>query len=90
MIAASQAAQTYFGELGDRAEKVNARQVDPTEDNMLKISTDGRKAALDMRLVTGEPVEEPCKLDIVANHVTAIWAAHRHLPTSTLKRVFPR
>ena len=78
-IAASHAAQTYFRDLGDRAEKVNARQVDPTEDNMLKISTDGRKAALDMRLVTGEPVEEPCKLDIVADNVTAIWSQHRHL-----------
>ena len=79
VIAASHAAQTYFGQLGDRAEKVHARAVGPTEDNMLKISTDGRKAALDMRLVTGERVEEPCKLDIVANNVTAIWAQHRNI-----------
>jgi hypothetical protein len=77
VIAASQAAQDYFVLLGDRAEKVHSRAVDLTEDNMLKISTDGRKAALDMRLVTGEATEEPCKLDVVALTVTAIWAQHR-------------
>jgi N12 class adenine-specific DNA methylase len=82
VINASRAAQDYFTALGDRAEKVHARAVDPTEDNMLKISTDGRKAALDMRLVTGEAVQEPCKLEIVANNVTAIWAQHRNLTYS--------
>ena len=38
-----------------RAERVRSRAVTPEEDNMLKITTDGRKAALDMRLVSGEP-----------------------------------
>ncbi|PXX53950.1 N12 class adenine-specific DNA methylase [Nocardia tenerifensis] len=41
----------YVRELGDRAEKVKSRAVDPTRDNMLKISSDGRAAALDLRLV---------------------------------------
>ena len=43
--------RAYVTTLGDRAELVRARAVRPTEDNMLKISSDGRAAALDMRLV---------------------------------------
>ena len=43
--------EEYIANIGDRAEKVQARMVDPTEDNMLKISSDGRKAALDLRLI---------------------------------------
>ena len=45
----------YVEQLGERADKVRGGAVDPTEDNMLKITGDGRKAALDMRLVTGQP-----------------------------------
>ncbi|WP_253907994.1 helicase-related protein [Arthrobacter sp. H20] len=43
--------EAYIADIAERAEKIQQRLVDPTEDNMLKISTDGRKAALDMRLV---------------------------------------
>ncbi|MHA7146494.1 helicase-related protein [Arthrobacter sp. TmT3-37] len=46
--------EAYIADIADRAEKIQARLVDPTEDNMLKISSDGRKAALDMRLVDPE------------------------------------
>ncbi len=68
----------YVTRLGQRAELVKGRQVDSTDDNMLKISTDGRKAALDMRLVTGErPDSEATKLDVVADNVTRIWSEHR-------------
>ena len=38
-------------ELADRAEKVRNKMVDPSEDNMLKITNDGRKLALDQRLI---------------------------------------
>ncbi|WP_417221207.1 helicase-related protein [Arthrobacter sp.] len=44
----------YIADIGERAEAVQQRSVDPREDNMLKISSDGRKAALDMRLVDPE------------------------------------
>lgn len=44
----------YIKNIGERAEQVQQRGVDPREDNMLKISSDGRKAALDMRLVDPE------------------------------------
>uniref|UniRef100_UPI003899C835 helicase-related protein n=1 Tax=Pigmentiphaga litoralis TaxID=516702 RepID=UPI003899C835 len=47
----------YIARIGERVDAIEARMVEPTEDNMLKVSTDGRKAALDMRLV--DPVLEP-------------------------------
>ena len=41
----------YLNDIAKRADRVRGRRVDPKTDNMLKITTDGRKAALDMRLV---------------------------------------
>lgn len=42
--------QTFLNEISKRAESVRARLVDRKDDNMLKITTDGRMAALDLRL----------------------------------------
>ena len=47
----SDALLDYVADLGDRADKVRSRAVSASEDNMLKISGDGRRAALDLRLV---------------------------------------
>ena len=44
-------AQTYLSSLVDRAENIRNRRVAPEVDNMLKVTTDGRKLALDDRLV---------------------------------------
>ena len=44
----------YLSRISERAEQVRTGQVPRTEDNMLLITTDGRKAALDMRLVDGK------------------------------------
>lgn len=41
----------YMKELVERTEKIRSKNVHPGKDNMLKVSTDGRKAALDLRLV---------------------------------------
>lgn len=41
-------------EIGERADLIHDGNVDPTEDNMLKVTTDGRKLALDERILTGE------------------------------------
>ena len=49
----SDALLDYVADLGDRAEQVRQRKVGPEEDNMLKISGDGRRAALDLRLAGG-------------------------------------
>jgi hypothetical protein len=66
----------YVAKLGERAERVRTRAVGPDEDNLLKISGDGRRAALDLRL-TGLSQETPGKAAVVAGRVTAIWKAHR-------------
>jgi N12 class adenine-specific DNA methylase len=60
--------------LADRAEKVRNGMVDPTEDNMLKITNDGRKLALDQRLLNSLlPDEEGTKVSACAKEVFDIW-----------------
>jgi len=66
----------YVAQLGDRAEKVRSRAVGPDEDNMLKISGDGRRAALDLRLV-GLEQQVPGKAAVAAERIAAIWRDHR-------------
>lgn len=41
-------------EIGNRADRIRNGDIDPTVDNMLKVTTDGRKLALDQRILTGE------------------------------------
>jgi len=65
----------YVAQLGDRADKVRTRAVGPDEDNMLKISGDGRRAALDLRLV-GLEQETPGKTAVAADRIAAIWRAN--------------
>jgi N12 class adenine-specific DNA methylase len=65
----------YVARLGERAEKVRNRAVSPDEDNMLKISGDGRRAALDLRLA-GLPQDTPGKAEAAAGRIAAIWQAH--------------
>ncbi len=70
----------YLQKLAERAEKIRAGGVRPEDDNMLLISTDGRKAALDMRLVGEEvPVDGVCKLDVVADNIARIYGITRNL-----------
>ena len=60
----------YLDELNERLDRIRNNQVDPTEDNMLLITNDGRKMALDQRLV-GMPVieDEKVKADYVSENV---------------------
>ena len=60
-----------------RADAVRGRMVTPEEDNMLKVTTDGRKAALDTRLVTGQKASTPGKLDHAADTIARLWREHR-------------
>ena len=61
-------------ELADRAEKVRNKMVDPSEDNMLKITNDGRKLALDQRLINDLlPDDESSKVSACAKEVFDIW-----------------
>ena len=66
----------YVADLGRRAEAIRSRAVGPEEDNMLKVSGDGRRAALDLRLV-GLPQAVPGKVAAAADRIAAIWEAHR-------------
>ena len=60
--------------LADRAEEIRAGHVDPSVDNMLRITNDGRKLALDMRLVNPlAPNSDTNKTSICARNVYAIW-----------------
>ena len=61
--------------LAERAERVRARVVDPSTDNMLRITNDGRKLALDMRLLSSlAPDDENSKISVCARNVYRIWA----------------
>jgi hypothetical protein len=56
-VPASPALKEYVKTLVERSENLRKNRIDPSVDNMLKITGDGRKAALDMRLV--DPFAEP-------------------------------
>ena len=62
--------------LGERAEAIRNRKVLPEEDNMLKVCMDGRKAALDLRLL-GLPMTDPGKIETAADRIAGLWRAHR-------------
>ena len=80
-VPASQALRNYIQELADRAETVKSGMIPRTEDNMLKITTDGRKAALDMRLVDPHAEDSPdSKLNTCVRKVFEIWSGN---PTVT-------
>jgi len=66
--------------LVQRAQRIRSGGVDPRVDNMLNVTTDGRKAALDMRLVDATvTVDEETKLNKAAAAITKIWnASHTH------------
>lgn len=74
-VPASESLRKYIEELAVRAEEVKSGSVARTEDNMLKITTDGRKAALDMRLVNPEEPDNPnSKLNTCVENVFRIWS----------------
>ena len=64
----------YIQDLAKRSQVIRNRGVDPKTDNMLKVSTDGRKAGLDMRLV--DPAAEDfrdSKVNKAVDNVVRIW-----------------
>ena len=66
--------RAVVAELAERAERVRARAVDPSTDNMLRITNDGRKLALDMRLLSSlAPDDENSKVSVCARNVYRIW-----------------
>ncbi len=60
--------------LSERATKVHNRQVEPTVDNMLLITTDGKKIGLDQRLINPDLPDEPhSKVNMCVENVFGIW-----------------
>lgn len=71
---ASEPLKDYIKALTKRAERLRTARVDPSVDNMLKITGDGRKAALDMRLV--DPPNAPqgdTKVSLAIDRIGNIW-----------------
>ena len=66
----------YMRRLAERADRVRGRGVDPSEDNLLKVSADGRAAALDLRLVASG-TQEAQKVEVAATKIAAIYERHR-------------
>lgn len=60
--------------LSERADDVRNRVVEPDEDNMLKITNDGKKLALDQRLINPFLPDNPdSKVNVCVKNVFAIW-----------------
>ncbi len=60
--------------ISERADAVRNNEVDPTIDNMLKITNDGKKLALDQRLINPLLPDNPdSKVNVCVNNVYAIW-----------------
>src|ERR1700744_5172080 len=61
-------------ELVERYDRLRTKKVDPREDNALAITTDGRKLALDARMLSVTAGDEPgSKINALAGNVAAIW-----------------
>ncbi|MCL4787642.1 MAG: DEAD/DEAH box helicase family protein [Verrucomicrobia bacterium] len=64
----------FVQSLAARAERLRTARVDPSIDNMLKITSEGRKAALDMRLVRASAPDEPSgKVNLAVENIIRIW-----------------
>jgi N12 class adenine-specific DNA methylase len=72
------------GTLMHRIARIKGGQVDPREDNMLKVTSDGRKAALDLRLVGIRLSAERTKVNTVANRIFEIWEEGKKERTTQL------
>ncbi|MBE7050910.1 MAG: hypothetical protein E7394_09160, partial [Ruminococcaceae bacterium] len=78
---------TYLQSISQRADDVRNRRVSPEDDNMLKITTDGRKAALDIRLVDNSAgFNYQCKAAFCAENVFDIY--HKTLGKKLTQLIF--
>ena len=66
--------QAMMGELSERATKVHSGTVDPSVDNMLKITSDGRKLGLDQRIINPNLPDDPMsKVNLCIDNIHQIW-----------------
>src|SRR5207249_9479832 len=73
--------------LVERYERIRSQKVDPREDNALSITTDGRKLAIDARMLAANAPDFPgSKVNAMVENVLAIW--HRTSATRGTQMVF--
>jgi N12 class adenine-specific DNA methylase/SAM-dependent methyltransferase len=66
--------KAFVQELAARAERLKTNRVDPSVDNMLKITSEGRKAALDLRLMKPSAKDDPQgKVNQAVENIFRIW-----------------
>ncbi len=66
--------QAMVQELSERAAKVHAGTIDPSVDNMLRITSDGRKLGLDQRIINPNLPDEPTsKVNMCVDNIHRIW-----------------
>ena len=75
-VPASEELKGFVKGLAERVERIKSRRVAPEVDNMLKITNEGRKAALDIRLVLpGTPAPAQSKLNAVVEQIVKLYHA---------------
>ncbi|MDJ0321957.1 helicase-related protein [Pseudarthrobacter sp. PS3-L1] len=75
----SEELRAYIQDIGKRVEAIEQRLVPAEEDNMLKVSSDGRKAALDMRLVDPSLFQSgPTKITATADLLASVYQEHKN------------
>ena len=85
VIQPSELQQEMVRGLAERAEAIRAGGVDPRVDNMLRITNDGRKLALDMRLINPLAADDPNgKVVTCARNVIRIWEQTREQRSAQL------
>lgn len=75
VVPATEELTAFMGDLSARADKVQSRAVPPEEDNMLKVATHGRMAALDLRLLGRDPGRD-AKLAAAATRIAGMHHAN--------------
>ena len=81
----SEEQQDMVAAFSERAESVRAGMVNPTEDNMLKITNDGRKCALDQRLLNELlPDAEKSKVNTCVENAFQVWEDGKAQKTTQL------
>lgn len=70
----SEAQKKMVQALADRAERIRIEKIDPSIDNMLKVTSDGRKLALDQRIINPLLPDDPgSKVNACVGNVFRIW-----------------
>jgi hypothetical protein len=78
-VPANEELKAYTKELAKRVEEIKARRVPPYADNMLLVTSDGRKAALDIRLVKpGAPRAAQSKVMGLVENIVSIYHETQH------------